>query len=283
MFELWTESLGALDLDDMTNGIVIQKKDFGFPQPRRVQSFRSNAHGVYDNTAYYGDRAISISGVIIGERGGGTVSRSEALAAVRAYCLPGERPQLRFDQDNDVFYTFLTVDNQSVPIESITHYKFTMAWRAPPFVEGAALTRTAGHSGSNDPTNLTFDISFPLDFNDGGSDIFAENVPVTNTGIVPVHPFITITGPVTSPSLNENVLNSSLVFDGLTIGSGESVLVDFEEHTATHSNGDSVLEYIDWSNSDWWTLPVGSSNVSLTGSGYDGDTRITVRWSPRFL
>lgn len=284
MFELWTEALGAFDLDDLDNGVIIEKKDFGFPTVRQVQSPRSNAHGVYDNTTYFGDRVISISGSIIGTAGGGTLSRSEALAAIRAYCLPGDRPQLRFSADGSIYYAYLIVDNQSVPIESITHYKFTMAWRAAPFIQSAPNTGSAGHSGSSSVAATTFDITFDIDLNAGGGDSFSEAVAVTNSGIVPTYPFITVTGPITSPSLNESTTDSSLVFNGLSLLAGETVLVDFEEHTATLDDGTSALEFIDWGESSWWTLPIGNSSVSLTGgSGYDGNTEISVQWSDRYL
>src|SRR5262245_34393473 len=117
MFVLSDPNLGDFDLDDMSNGIVIEKKDFGWPAVREVVDPYPDDHGEVDQTAFFGSRVISISGAIVHRPG---TPRTATLRRIRQYCLPYARPILKFNYDGQstMLQTRLRVADQSVPIEN---------------------------------------------------------------------------------------------------------------------------------------------------------------------
>lgn len=280
MFKLWSSRYGEYDLDDLDNGVVIERKDFGWPIVRNNSIDRPGMHGTYDNSAYFGSRVIQIDGSIVANRNAYGKSRSEILQEIRRYCMADARPVLIFDLDGETLYATLRVEQQSVPIESWSHYKFNFSWRADPFFRTAETSDSAPPlttlSGGSDIFNESpfFDVDFSPDGN-----TYASQIAIDNTGYTDTYPMLRITGECISPQVEEVTTGNKLLFNGLTINAGSYIDISMEDHTAFDEAGVSVLGYIDYSVSSWFGIPPGESQLQLSASSADGSALLTATWS----
>ena len=119
---------------------------------------------------------------------------------------------------------------------------------------------------------VSFPVSFPLTF----VEVSAGSIIATNSGVYEAFPTITITGPITNPSLENVSSGKILAFTG-TVLSGETLVIDFLNRTALLNGVSSRYNWIDDSQ-QWWSLAPGASEIKLNGTGGSGATDALVEW-----
>lgn len=101
--------------------------------------------------------------------------------------------------------------------------------------------------------------------------------PVTNAGNVRATPVVVITGASTNPRITNTTDDAKFVEVTTSLAGGQTLTLDFENHTATHS-ADGNVDALVVPGSRWWDLAVGANVVTLTGGG-----TYSVNFSPAFL
>lgn len=86
---------------------------------------------------------------------------------------------------------------------------------------------------------------------------------VTNLGSVSVYPVVKIDGPSSGQSITITVagVNYTMAFDGVVLGVGEYMLIDFQNRTVTSNSGGSLYHMIA-PGSIWWSIPPGTYTVT---------------------
>lgn len=97
MANLWSlvdSSLGTLNLTT-ANGYSVGKFNLGFPDPTVDETARTEQSGTFDRTLWHGGRIVSLDIQVTGT----AIQIRQRLAALRAYGLPRNRPEVRWDSD----------------------------------------------------------------------------------------------------------------------------------------------------------------------------------------
>ena len=120
---------------------------------------------------------------------------------------------------------------------------------------------------------LTFPIVWPISWGTATSG----TAQAVNAGTFATRPVVTFTGPLTAPSI-ENVTTGQTFRMASTFEllAGETLVVDFDSRTVllngTASRYSSVA-----SNSQWWELPPGNSDIRLGATSGSGSATVTFR------
>lgn len=280
MFVLSDPNLGEFDLDDLANGVLLTEKDFGFPTIREVVDNYPDNHGVVDNTTFFGDRVISIQGVIV-NRGGN--NRTATLNRIRSYCLPYARPTLKFNYDGGttIMQTKLRVAEQTLPITNSSHFAFTMQWKVQPFFKGDNYSASAGMIANNAPgTNIWTSPFFPIVFD----HVIGDSVTMFNNGLVETWPVLTLFGPVDDPIISNATTGKVFHLQGLHLnGAPDFVRIDMMNKTVLFNDTESYATKINYDVSTWWPLLPGQNQITLNGSNPGVDAQVLVQWNDLYL
>ena len=113
---------------------------------------------------------------------------------------------------------------------------------------------------------FTFDFTFNISFG-GGSN--PGTTTLTNVGDVESYPQLTVMGPCTYPAIS-NITTGQAIQFGVTMASGDKLIIDTDLQTATYynsgsSSGYSVMATIQqgWS---WWSLGPGANTIEFTST-----------------
>lgn len=103
-------------------------------------------------------------------------------------------------------------------------------------------------------------------------------VACTNAGNFETRPTVTITGPVTAPTVVNQTTGQTVSFTGMTLAASDQLVVDLG---AKQSYLNGVFRTADVTSS-WWWLPPGTTTVQVTGTGATGST-MTVAWRDAWI
>lgn len=123
---------------------------------------------------------------------------------------------------------------------------------------------------------IVFPAVFPVTFPaqpPGGS------VLITNVGTFETRPVITVSGPVTAPSLLNATTGQTVSWSQLTLGPGDALVADFNARQAT-LNG--IYRPADLGSS-WWVLPPGVPCTVELGGNLGSGAAIQASWSPAWI
>lgn len=167
-------------------------------------------------------------------------------------------------------------------------------WRAFSFTE---VLRWQAHDPAwYDPTQqsqvfasgtlATFPMTFPVVF----SGSFGGSVAVAYAGTWLEYPSFVLVGPIVGPRI-ENVTTGDVLALDYTLPAGYSATIVLRnQKTVTRSDGLNLLPYVS-ADSDLttWSLvpdpqaPNGINTLSVTGSGTDVNTSVTMNWYRRYF
>jgi len=129
---------------------------------------------------------------------------------------------------------------------------------------------------------LTFPITFPIAFS---ATTVAGQINATNTGSMDTRPVLTITGPVSAPTV------AGLYPDGTVkqliysqdLQSGDVLVIDTDTHTATLNGNVSRRRFLTVP-SGWPTIPAGASVIYQFQSGtYNASALLTATWRSAWM
>lgn len=128
--------------------------------------------------------------------------------------------------------------------------------------DSSALTSTGG--------GLTFPMTFPILFTGSG----AGTLTCPNGGNSESYPVLTITGPITNPSITKAGTGERIKL-ATTIASGETIEVDLYRRTVKAGGTSSVQSTLDVANTSWFSIPAGGVQLQLSGTSFDSNTKLT--------
>lgn len=124
---------------------------------------------------------------------------------------------------------------------------------------------------------LTFDATFDLSF---GGVPTEGTMTATNDGTSHTHPVFTIDGPCDTPKVTNETTNEVLQFD-IVLGNSDQLVVDEKNRTVV-LNGQASRYYTLTSDSAWFTLATGTTQIRYTAATFSSST-ITVDWRSSWL
>lgn len=134
-------------------------------------------------------------------------------------------------------------------------------------------TLHSASAGLPSPTaGLTFPVTFPVTFGSstGGS------IPVENVGNETTAPVITITGPVTNPTVSLTATGAFIKLN-ITLSASDTLVIDMGARTVLF-NGASRLNTI-VTGSSWWGIPKGAYSIGVASTDSAAvAAQFTVQW-----
>jgi hypothetical protein len=237
---------------------------------RSVDSVRPRDSGEFSSPDYAGGRVFTAK-VLVSDTGVGDLwSNLEALKAATVpqvsplpliMSLPGSRSRL----------LYCRARRRSIP--GTINYEFKAndpRWYASA-ASSAVLTAPTSTGG------LAMPLTMPLTF---GGGALTNSTSVLNSGDFETRPVVTIVGPCTGPQLS-NGAGGSINFQGLTLASTDSLVVDFGARTAVLS-GQSRYTWI-VQPAGWFVFPPGSSTITFTASSASAGAQATVVYSSAWI
>lgn len=298
MMYLYETSLGRLDLgpvpngqpapacgadwatrDPNGNGIIVVAFTIGAPEVRAVTRNRALGSGTFDDSRFYGARAVSLTLALNTSR----LDPQLALDRLGPYLAPrADLPRLHWTLPGSTMERSLLVRGVGAPVAVTRRNLHGVAaqWVGVLGVTESPAESTVLINPSTDTEvgrtyNLTFDRSYPFSLGVG------DRI-VRNDGNADAEWRATIFGPCTTPTLSINGVD--LTFDrgaGLTLAAGESVTIDTRERTVL-LNGDpnesrfGRLNFTDWSWPDVRLAPGDNLVRYEAASGPEGS--VEFRW-----
>ncbi|HEY2300784.1 MAG TPA: hypothetical protein VGH66_02770 [Acidimicrobiales bacterium] len=292
-------TLGALRLDlmDPANGFAIEQVDIGYPTPRDDTSAIPDRDGEWDDTAWFGARAVTINGTVVPSAYG---SRSTVLDALAPFLAASARPTLTYQIDGDVAARYLRVRATalSAPHSNPAVTAFQLAWRAPDPIaygtamnqvslipvsslagrtyttpQGAAITATSGFT----PPRYYPAISGAL------------QVDAVNLGALNSAPLIQISGVCSNPAMWNDTVGAVFVVgtdaQPLNLRAGEVLTIDTRARTV-YLGGDpnnTRYNFVDFSQSVWWALIPGSNQLRFVPETAGTGATAVVTWQDAYL
>jgi hypothetical protein len=253
------------------NGVtwMLQKVDGWDSPPTAVGQViqRSADHGGYATAQYYGPRIITLT---VMASAPDQATRDAARAQMQQTVpfsdlgtfLYGEPvPKVAYVRRNatagvtetcptlcDVIFT--------VPLVAPDPRKY-----APDAQSLSSVTATPPPVPLSLPFSSGFPVSFPAQVPPGTQGILA-----LNSGTFETRPIVTVTGPVTAPSIINGATGQAVTFSGLTLKASDQLILDM---TARQAFVDTVFTAADPSSS-WWVIQPGETLIYLQGTGSAG-------------
>jgi Phage tail protein len=125
---------------------------------------------------------------------------------------------------------------------------------------------------------LTLPVTLPVGF-PGSTPAIDSAVTCVNAGTFETRPVITVTGPITSPQVVNAATGQVITFTGLNLAPTDQ-LVLYTDNRQAFLNGS--FQEAD-TNSAWWVLQPGETQVYLSGGNFAGGATITVSYSSAWL
>lgn len=279
----------TLDLDDWsTHGIVVNKVDLGFPQPREVVTNLPGVDGNYDETAFLGTRVVTLTGSL---GRGSDGSRSHGMALLAPFLAPSARPQLVFSLDEDRPDRALTLRaaDFTAPIAGGESAVFSISWKCPDPIAYGLITNqvtippNVGTIGGR-AYPRTFPTTYPASIGGGGTAY------IINAGDYISWPKLHIFGPCTNPAVYwlDNTgtrTGTQVVFIGISLADGDYLAVDTRAQTVTLNDDVAANRYsfLDFAHTKWGPLQAGYNRLQFSSVSATEPALTYVLWQDTAL
>lgn len=262
---------------------LLQKVDGWDSPPAAVGQViqRSADHGGYATAQYFGPRIIELTVMAssptqaIRDQARAFMQQVVPISDLAAFQYNEPVPKLAYVRRNasaDVTETYLTLTDVtfSIPLVAPDPRKYS-----PNVTTQSSLTPQAPASPLALPFSSGFPVTFPAQAVAGSEGILA-----VNAGTFETRPIVVVTGPVTSPSVNNASTGQSVTFSGLVLPAAAQLTLDLDARQA-YVGG--VFQPADPSSS-WWVLSPGTQLVTLTGAaGTTGGSSISMSYSSSWI
>jgi hypothetical protein len=249
----------------------------GTPDMRLTGIDRPLDHGQFDGPTYLAPRIITAAGTAIAP------DRTTALLArdiVASLC-----------SDPSLLYTLQVTEpgrptrrasvrlNAATKVSEVsgTAFDWQIQFKAPdPRRYDDAETVVTLYPPTGAIGGLTLPFTTPFTYTTTGAA--ASSTTVTNAGTIAARPVVYMWGPLVDPEIANLTAGRTLSFTGLTLATGDFVVVDFDRRTALLDGTVSRTSYIDVS-AAWWELSPGGNDLVFTAGGGGGYAEIHYRSS----
>lgn len=285
-----TATLSASGLTDLDlacdEGFVLVSLQVGFPAERPVVRSRALADGVFDESTYLGQRAVSVT-LRLDHR----VQSTQALIdRLMPFMSPRRRPTITWSlPQTPTNYRSLTLRGVDAPLV-IAQPKYTTilcswvsedAFSVSPTEQCETINPLDPPAEAGRTYPLTFDRYYPPQPPAGA-------FYVVNAGTAPAQWTAQIDASIVDPIITINGVN--MEFDrngGVTLITGQTLNIDSQARTILLNNDPTISRYDRVNFQDWtWDdllLQPGSNLVRIQGSGFDANTLFTFCWRDTYL
>jgi len=251
------------------------------PNIRNQDDSRGYADGMFSGNDFYSGRTITISILTLPGNGNTAHKNFDLLQGALLPQTSGTTP-LQFQLSANgglqrvngrVRGNITTVDPEYTYgyIKSV----YTFFCPDPRYYDDTLQTVTMAVSNS---LGRTYNRVYPLLFG-GGSN--ATTTTVNNAGWATTYPIITITGPVTNPTVGSTTQGNYITIQG-TFTNTDTLIVDLDQRLVTY-DGNSARNLLA-AGSNWFSALPGSNQFFLTGTGtLVGTTQATVTWRNAYV
>jgi phage-related protein len=262
---------------------IILESWTGFAGPARTHQTQKAVGQIGSSLldTLYEQRELSIRAVLVAE----TRQDLFAMRRILIAALIGEGT-LTWTQDDGTAYVIACVADSGTPRfvgdagnQSTFHMRFYLDLLAPdptwydPVGEEQHMNSFEG--------GMTIPFELPLDLGTVGASAI-----IRNKGDLATPVLITITGPVTNPSI-ENLTTDQTIALVLDIAAGETLVIStvYGSIAATLTDALGVetnaMRYITV-DSEFWQLQPGANEVSYASSGESGSAEVVIGWRHRY-
>jgi hypothetical protein len=284
MLKLSLPGEADLDLDDYSNGLVVNQWDPGYPEIRQVVENATDRDGTVDMTTWMGARVVSIQAQVALAPG---QSRDQVLSRLRQFLSPAQRPILTWRDESDPGsierQITLRADSHSAPLIIPGRSAVAVSWRCPDprwysTVVNSVNINLSGTQIGGRTYNLTFPRHYPLSTGGTGTGI------VTNGGNLPTPPILKFFPTCTNPSLIKVATGEQIRFL-TTINPPDYLEVDMGAHTVYLNSDPNADRYnlLDFQTSTWWQLDPGDNVLRYTADSISGFAQVQVLWQDATL
>ena len=224
---------------------------------------RSADHGGYATAQYYGPRIITLT---VMASAPDQATRDAARAQLQQTVPFSDLGVFQYNEPTPKVAYVRRNATANVPENplTLTDVIFTIPLVAPdprkysPDAQSlSSVTATPPPVPLSLPFSSGFPVSFPAQVPPGTQGILA-----LNGGTFETRPLITVTGPITAPSIINGNTGQAVTFSGLTLHASDQLILDM---TARQAFVDTVFTAADPSSS-WWVLEPGETLVYMTGT-----------------
>lgn len=276
------------DLDILCgDGYVLVSLAVGFPLERPVVRSRALADGVFDESTYLGQRAITAT-IRLDHRHGFTTQ--QLIDRIMPFLSPRRRPTLRWSlSGSPTDFREVRVRGVDAPliIDAPKYPTLVLQW----VTEGAFITDPVEQCQTVTPTELPeeegreYDLEFDREYLPIAP---VGGMFVTNSGNAPAHWTITLFASMVDPVVTIN--DQQMIFaqsGGLSLVTGQTLVIDSLARTILLNNDPNESRYDRVNFEDWnWDdllLQPGTNLVRLQGSGFTAFSALTICWRDTYL
>ena len=223
---------------------------------REVKTLKGQQSGAYIRSKYFDARTVTIEGEIIGTSIEDSFDEFDtvAKALMASVSTPGTLKWTR-----DTAGQALQLDCQLASLSPLV------------LTDGANLVSYQVSLVAGDPR--VYDQSETTGTGGVVTDPGAGNtVAFNNIGSIKTPPKIRVYGGITNPVVRL-ATGAGFTFSGVVAG-GDYWEIDVQNRTVRLNGATSVLANLTAATTDWFELPTGSGNVTLTGSAISGSPRV---------
>lgn len=280
--------LGRLDLD-CGGGYVVERFEIGWPTVREVTRPRPLDHGTLDDTAYLGERAVTVA-LRLDQRKHPTQTLIDRLLP---YIAPWRRPRLCWavQRDGDPCNAIpppglrsLVVRGVDAPtvIDGPRYQTLVVQFAGQALIEALDETCETWPVGEDDSNGRAYDLEYDR--------VYPASPPtglrvVVNDGTAPAHWRLTLFGQMVDPVVVVNGVEVSLT--GLTMTATDTLVIDTGLRVIL-ANGDSnesrygIANYAEWEWSELRLRP-GVNEVRLLATNTTPTSIGTLCWRSSWL
>ncbi len=253
-----------------------------FPSTRIGVINRGGEHGAFIASSFYGERRITLEGRVAAGTDVGNEERRRDLETI-----------LAIERDSDGLPSlktlkFTTLGDIDLQIKCSVASPLRMSIERPldsPFqidlvsdypIEGQTANSTTFTSPSGGGFILAVDVPIVFAASSG------SNKTLSNVGTTEAYPILTFSGPLTNPSMHNQTLGKTFAITK-TLISGDTLVVDMREKTATLNGTTNALGDLT-SNSEWiWLVPADNTMQFATSGGSTDTGNCVVAWRDSYL
>lgn len=240
---------------------------------------KSADHGGYATSQYFGPRLITLTVMASApDQATRDMARAQMQQTVPVSDLGtftyGEPvPKLAYVRRNasaGVTETYMTLCDVSfqIPLVAPDPRKYD-----PDVQTLSSVTATPPPVPLSLPFSSGFPVTFPSQVPPGTQGILASN-----NGTFETRPLITITGPITSPSIINGSTGQAVTFTGLVLPANAQLILDMDSRQAFVS----TVFYPADPSSSWWVLESGQTLIYMTGTSASGSV-LQASWASAWI
>ncbi|MFD6025708.1 phage distal tail protein [Streptomyces griseoluteus] len=248
------------------------------PDIRADLQEREADHGAWASPVFLGARPITLGGVIEAPDRGALQAAMDQLSAAASLTdttltvweQPPRQATVRRSGKPLMQYTSDRVATWSVLVTAADPRRYE-------------TTQQTGTTGLPSTTGgLSFPVTFPISFS---ATTVSGQIVASNAGNIGTRPVITITGPVSAPSVSALYPDGSLrqLLYSLDLAVGETLVIDVDAHSVLLNGGVSRRRFLTVSGG-WPAVPPGASVAfQFQAATYNPNAQLTVAWRSAWM